>query len=90
MQTIQADQFKPGMLAYIWEETGNGSLRRVDYIRQDWWIVTGHCSWCCCPDTTLYVFDSAAERKQIEASLRHRLEVRRIEWSKPYGQQIVV
>ena len=58
---IQAKDFKPGMFAVLWTETGDGHLRRVQYIRADGWIVTGGTgafdqqSWCCCPDTPLYL-----------------------------------
>ena len=79
MQTIQVKDFRPGMDAYLWEETGNGSLRKVDYIRwpeTDPWAVTGNCSWCVCGCDTLYVFDYPGERQMVEGELRRRLQLR--------------
>jgi hypothetical protein len=68
-----------GKNAYLWEETGNGSLRPVTGISRDWWIYAGGCSWCCTPDTTLYLFDSEEERRRIEEQMKRRLVNRR--WS---------
>lgn len=79
MRTITAQQHRaaPSGDAWLWEETGIGHLRRVTGIRADWWIVTGMCSWCCCPDTPLYQFSSTEQRIELETYLRSRLAARR-------------
>lgn len=77
---ITADKWLPGCLAYLWEETGEGSLRRVTAIRADGWIVTGLCSWCCCPDTTLWLCSSEEARETLERLLRADLADRRANW----------
>ena len=81
MNKMQAKDWCHGMLAYIWEETGNGQLRLVTVIRKDFWIVTGMCSWCCCGDTMLYV-GTEAKRIEQEKLLRANLANRRLEWSR--------
>ena len=82
MNIIAAKDFKPGSMAFLWEETGDGSLRKVSYIRSDWWIVTGHCSWCCTPDTYLYEFDNDADMIDAQKRFRAELAERRANWSK--------
>lgn len=77
MKAIQAKDWDRNVDSYIWEETGNGSLRMVTGIRKDWWIVTGGVSWCCTPATTLYVFDSDEERQKTQAEFRNRLREQR-------------
>lgn len=85
MKTIIAEKWMPGDLAYLWEETGNGSLRIVTYVGHDWWIRTGGtcgASWCCCPDTTLYVFDTHDEFERINREMQRQLANRRETWHK--------
>ena len=87
MKTIEARDWTPETLAYLWVETGNGNLYRVTGIRQDWWIVTGRSSWCCCSDTVLYVFDCEAECKAKERYLQKELKDKRKRWySNPKGE----
>lgn len=80
MRTIQASEWDRTIEAYIWTECGNGRLYQVTGIRRDWWIVTGDCSWCCTPQTTMYVYADAAERDAHEAALRFHLAERRELW----------
>ena len=83
MQTILAANWKPAARkAYIWEETGVGMLRQVTAIRADWWIVTGMCSWCCCPNTVLYVPENDAELAAKLEELQENLKLRRERWEK--------
>ena len=91
IKAIRADEWG-GEEAYLWQETGNGALDRVCYTRRDWWIVTvskdSHTrsmfthSWCCCPDTTLYVCDSKPTRDALESALQSDLAARRARWAK--------
>lgn len=77
MRIIEARKWTPETYAFLWEETGHGSLRQVTSIRADWWIVTGQCSWCCSPDTLLFVPNDAAELKELEGQMQERLKKRR-------------
>jgi hypothetical protein len=78
-------QADPDFRAYHWDEIGAGSLRLVTGIRADWRIVTGMCSWCCTPCTTLYICPDDAARASLETSLRERLADRRRAWDSAGG-----
>ncbi len=90
MRTIQASEWDRTIEAYIWTECGNGRLYQVTGIRREWWIVTGPCSWCCTPDTILYVYEDAAERNEHESALRQALNARRAMWCRPTSQLAAV
>lgn len=85
MKTIEAKDWDGKRAAWLWEETGDGSLAPVRYIRSDWWIVTGtgvcQNSWCCHPGTTLYV-GTPEEAKGQEQVLRDNLKERRARWAR--------
>lgn len=89
MRKIKAADWKPELSAYLWNECGDGALALVDYIRQDWWIVTAPSrgnwqtsSWACTADSTLFLFDSPAEMLQHQAALQADLAARRVEWNR--------
>jgi hypothetical protein len=85
--TITAEEWRPDTEAYLFAETGEGALYRVDSIRPDCWIVTvgkdsqpGHwmtSSWCCHLGTRLYVFPDRANRDLAEHALQSDLADRR-------------
>ncbi|MDE2020769.1 MAG: hypothetical protein KGJ13_10570 [Patescibacteria group bacterium] len=84
MHTITAKEWTANITAHIWEETGKGSLRPVTGITRDYWIRTGgtcSASWCCTPDTRLYV-GTPEEIKALETELRGKLESNRLTWTK--------
>jgi len=78
--TIQLKEWRRGMLAYLWVETGDGDLLRVTGLRPDWWVVTGYCSWCSCPGDTLYLCPTQEHVAALETALRARLATKRAEW----------
>ena len=81
-QTIEAREWTRDVPAYLWNECGEGYLSRVTSIRSDWWIVTGQNSWCCCPDTDLYICNTTQEHLEVQSMLRFRLAARRKEWNR--------
>lgn len=65
--------------AYVWVETGDGSLERIAFRMASWWLrTTDGRSWCSCPTDSVYLFDSAAERDATETEMRARLRGRRM------------
>jgi len=82
IQTIRLDQWTPTSPGYLWTECGNGDLLRITGIRRDWWAVTRSMSWCCCPDTTLYICATPEEHEAAQTALRNHLAARRENWNR--------
>ena len=81
MRTLALKDFREdGPDAYLWEETGRGSLARIKYVTADCWAKTEYMSWCCCWDTPIYIFDSKQELDKIERDMRGQLTDRRFAW----------
>jgi hypothetical protein len=77
MQAVELRDWNSRLAAYLWEETGNGSLDLIESVRSDWWVRAGGCSWCCTPETLVYLFADKQSKDFFEKEMQHKLKERR-------------
>lgn len=82
MRSILVKDFKHETEAYLWEESGDGSLDRMEFVDKNWWehvrLSNGNPrSFCGTPNDILFIFDTPKERLEYETVLKKQLAERR-------------
>jgi len=86
LRNVNARQ-EQGITCWLWTEVGDGQLELIRSVnRSTWWATCAYGngytrSYANCPDSTVYCFESDAERIQVELEFKTALAARRVAWS---------